>query len=514
MKQFSRLMALVLSLVMLCSVFLTGCGDQAQKTGETGENATQSAQNQTQTQEDKSEIYDAEVKDLQGHEFVFYVKDGQASHLSYVEVYADEITGDKVNDAVFKRNSQLQTDYNCTISEVRATNLNTSVRDPLITGEYIADFVFTSAEDVRNLAKSNLVVDFSELENIDLTKSWIDQGALEGLNMAGKIFFVTGDACTIDDRWGVALFYNVEFVKEWDQEANLYQDVRDGKWTVDRMYQVIQGTAMDLDGDGQIKTYNKDRVGYITSYSANWYHVVGCGVTLSNYSIDGDIEIPTTPKRDLLDVWDECRKVIATPLRATTGGGKWPDGTVFRSGLATFYACNIGSLLNWGDVNYQLGILPFPKRNEAQEKYYGAVSFRLGGFAIPNTVSNDPDKDWEKAGFTSGAEMCAYFLEAYSYYSVNTLTPAFFEQVLGKQIVMDEDSVEMLEIAISNRVYDPAVGYDFGKLMDAFRCGSVPDSFGTDINYDNFTTTYVSKVTEAREALRDYLTFINAEDVA
>ncbi len=510
-KTFSRILCLALAIVMVCTVFLFGCqGDEA-KTTQGQQNATQGGQQQTQTEADTSTIYDAEVKDLQGHEFVFYTRNTTSVHLNHIEVYAEEPNGDKVNDAVFKRNAQLQTTYNCKISEIRDNDVAAVVREPLITGEYICDFLFIRATDARGLSKNNLLVDVATLENVDLTKEWWDQDALKGLNMAGKTFFLTGDGCTIDDRWALSMFFNLELVEAAFPEANLYQEVRDGKWTNARMLEIMQATAADMDGDGQVATYQKDIYGYMAgNVLGNWAHVAASGGYVTEI-VDGNLEIPISPSRELLDIWADLRPLITSPLRFSVDN--LPSGNIFRGGLATFYAVNTGALLNWGSQKFHLGVLPYPKRNEEQKEYITTMNFSVGGYCIPITVNNDVAKDYEKAGFASGAEMCGYFLEAYSYYSRDTLTPAFFDQVLAKQIAMDADSIEMVAIAIENRQYDPVVGYNFGGMRTLFaECGGFSDQPGTDINYDNFTAKYRERVSKAREAVEDYLTFVNADE--
>ncbi len=501
-----RLFSLVLALVMVCTVFLFGCKGDEVKTTQGQQNKTE--QNQTLTQEEgnKDAVYEAEVKDLQGHEFVFYVKHSTSQHLNLVEVYAEGPNGDKVNDAVFKRNSQLQSTYNCKISEVRESGIQAVLREPLITGEYVCDFIFATAKDARTFAKSSLLADMTQLENINLEKAWIDQDAVEGLNMAGKVFFITGDACTIDDRRMEGMYFNTEIIEAMEGNINLYQEVRDGKWTIARMLELVNATAADFDGDGQVTFESKaDRYGYMAGAYCDHSFVTGCNVTLSEFDASGTLEVPLQPKRELLDVWGELRGLLTSPYRQVSA-----SGSLFRSGRATFYCCNIGSILNWSDSQYDLGILPYPKRNEAQEHYYLTGLFSLGGYSIPNTVDNDPNRDFEKAGFASGKEMCAYFLEAFSYYSMDTLTPAFFDQVLGKQLVTDTESIEMLEIALAHRIYDPVVGYNFGSMQTGLfnACGSAGTGLGTDVNYDNFTSTYMANVNKAREAVQDYLTFI------
>ena len=109
----------------------------------------------------------------------------------------------------------------------------------------------------------------------------------------------------------------------------------------------------------------------------------------------------------------------------------------------------------------------------------------------------------------------AYFLEVFSYYSMNILTPAFYNQVLLKQSVSDQASAEMIELAMENKVYDPIAGYNFGSINIYSLVGSnnqngIP---GTDVNYDTFKSTYESRVNAARKALENYINFINVGDV-
>jgi hypothetical protein len=161
-----------------------------------------------------------------------------------------------------------------------------------------------------------------------------------------------------------------------------------------------------------------------------------------------------------------------------------------------------------------MGFLPFPKLNAEQKDYYTSVSFvQLGTYCIPYTVESA--EDWETNGFKSGAEQCAYFLEAFAYYSKLIVTPAFYDQVILRQSVRDADSAEMVEIALKNKVYDPVVGYSFGSLSEIFKeCGSPggAGSLGSDSAYDTLVSTYEKRYTAARKALQDYIKYVNAED--
>ncbi len=497
-----RILSLILAVIMLCSMFLFACGKDDDEGGAAGGNIA------TQEEQDESKVYDAEIKNLNGHEFRFIIRRNQHAHLSVNEVYAENPTGDKINDAVFARNAQLQEKYNCTIVENPMTAIAQAVREPLIAGEYIADYILGVAYNLRPLAASNLLVDLSVLDNINLDKAWYDPNGMQGMNVGGKVFFINGDGCTLDDRTAWIMFFNKDWVEEVDPDLNLYEKVTEGKWTIDLMYDLMVKSKKDGNGDGVLTPGNaQDRMGYIGEAMNNWFHVNGCGVTLSRISSSGDYEIPAQPKPELLAAWEALRPLLTSETREVASAGHH-----FRSGLSTFYACNLGSILNAANTTISMGVLPLPKMNEQQEKYYTGVSYgQLGCFAIPTTVDNC--EDWELNGFTSGREQAAYFLEAFSYYSMLTLTPAFYDQVILKQSIRDVESVDMVEIALENKLYDPVVGYDFGKINIFSECGSGEvGANGTDANYDTFVSTYESRFNAARKALMDYLNYINTEE--
>jgi hypothetical protein len=391
--------------------------------------------------------------------------------------------------------------------EYRQVKPREAVRESLVAGEYVADVMLSTPSDLRPLAACNLLADMADLANINLEKAWYDQNAMAGINIGEKMFFVTGDGTTLDDRAAQIMLFNKDWVEEADPTLNLYDVVDKGEWTISLMYELMTKSARDLNGDG-VWTVGDDRFGYIGEAGNNWFHVNGCGVILSRLSSAGKWEIPASPKPELLAVWEELRPLLTSPVREVS----W-SGPHFKAGLSTFYACNLGSILNAGSSTISLGVLPLPKRNAEQDKYYNGVSYSsLGCFAIPTTVDNC--EDWETNGFTSGREQAAYILEAFSYYSRLTLTPAFYDQVILKQSIRDVESARMVELALENKLYDPVVGYNFGKIMIFQEVGSskeygVP---GTDANYDTFVSTYQARYTAARQQLKNYLEGINMEE--
>ena len=504
-----KALALILALVMVLALF-AGCG--AGKTdGDEKDNGVE-----VKTEEvDNSAVYDAEIHDMHGHQFWFLVRTTTYTHLDTNEIYAEELTGDKINDAVFKRNATLQEKYNCEIKEERNTDPGKAIREQLIAGEYQFDYVYTSITSLRSLSASNLLVDFYELEEINLDKAWWDKNAIEGFSIAGKAFYVTGDAGTLDDRASWIMFFNKDVIEKAHLESP-YTLVKEGRWTVDKMVEYMNATWEDLNGDG-VMEIGKDRMGYIGERGNNWYHVAACNVKLSRMSSGGDIEIPATVNDDVLRVWAKLKPLLTSELRdVADAGGR------FKNGLATFLGINTGCLYGGNYTSMNFGLLPMPKYDEEQDEYYTSVhpSWTYG-FAIP--VATDNASDYAENGFASGREQAGYFLEAFSYNSMNTLTVAFYEQVIKYQAVRDVESSEMVDTALKHKVYDPVVIFNFGNIGTSLfaQCGS--DGYGgtsnpgvvakgSDVNYDTLVSTYEARVEAARKALNNYINYISAND--
>jgi len=500
----TKILSLILALIMLCSCFLVACG------GEEGKDKVGGEVSINTNDVDESKILDLpklSANGFNGHEFRFVSRKVNHVQLLTHEIYAEALTGDKINDAVFTRNSQIEKEYNCKIVEEQIASPAASAKEPLMAGEYYADLLFDEARLLRGLAGQNLLVDLSILENMNLEKAWYDKNSLSGMNIGKKIFFIVGDAATMDDRASWIMWFNKDHMEEYDSDINLYDEVRKGKWTIDRMYELMVSTAKDLNGDGYLMP-GEDRMGYIAERYCNFGHMLACGITMGSVDDSGTWVIPTSPKQELVDAWAALRPLLTSPAREVSA-----HIDRFTKGLGTFYSGNLGTAFDLGDSTYRIGALPMPKLNEDQEEYQTGVYYsQLCTYAIPTTVEGA--EDWATNGFSSGAEQVAYFFEVFSFYSMNLLSPAFYNQVLLKQVASDPESAEMIELAMQNKVYDPIAGYNFGGINIYSAVGSnnqngIP---GTDVNYDTLVSSYEAKVSAARKALQQYIQFTDFQN--
>ena len=501
-----RSISLILCLFLLLSVVFTACGGGATETAE-GPGVIE----RTTEEADPNDVYDIEVKDLKGHEFLFITQETPTAHLRANEIASEGLNGDKVNDAVFKRNAAIQKDYNCVFSEERASDVLNTVREPLIAGEYVYDVIYGRTPHLRTLSASGLLVDYTTLENIRLEKNWWDHNLHEGLAISGHLFYVNGDLSTVDDRSSIVMFFNRDMIQKNDLE-DPFDLVKSGNWTVQKLYELSEACIEDTDGDG-VWVPGKDVFAYLSPDFDNYTLIAAAHLYLGDLQSDGTFSLPATVRKDILAAWTELRPLLTSPHRDVSD-----SGSRFRSGKAAFYSMNLGSLLNYTDTTIVFGVLPMPKLNAEQAEHWttcsGAINYCFG---IPITVDNMADT----AGFESGREMVAYFLNALCYRSRDTITPAFFDQVLKHQMIRDEVSVEMLDLALKNKLYDPIVFFNFGSIGNIFRdAGSngsggsrgTAGAVGTDVNYDTLVSLYEARLAAARKALNNYLKYLDELD--
>jgi hypothetical protein len=127
------------------------------------------------------------------------------------------------------------------------------------------------------------------------------------------------------------------------------------------------------------------------------------------------------------------------------------------------------------------GVLPIPKWEESQSRYYSVVSIYTSSLMSVPIVT----QDLERTGI---------LLEALAAESKYTLMPAYYEVALKTKYARDDESAEMLDIIINNRIYDLGEMLNPGGLRDFVLDLSMKKTF-------TFTSTYAKVERSAKKAL-------------
>ena len=451
-----------LSVLLLLAALLASCGESAAAPVETASGNDKAAVTETEAVTEEVRI-DPELpeKDLGGYDFRVITKGTENVHWKSKDIYAESLNGEPINDAVFTRNSKLGEKYNFKVTEIPSKNgtwdVHTEVQKSVLAGEDAFSMAAMSLTgDLSTLAAKNCLYNLYDIPYINLERPWYDQKVTESMSIGGRLFSTTGDMILMDNEATYGILFNKRLAEELDL-GNFYDTVRDGKWTIDKLLDACKLAVADLNGDGVHDEF--DRWGICGEPADTFAYMVGMGemsvkkdaddlpyFVLQNdrfYSafeksiaINGDFDLcmysNNYPK--YTDVWAECidKAFIEGRLLFTCAG--LVRVTVFRT------------------MDIDFGIIPLPKYDEAQTDYCSFVSIGCSdSIAIPAAV-----QDTEAVGL---------IIEAMSAESMYTLTPAYYDVVIKGKAARDVESLDMLDLIFSNRIYDLGYSFDWGGII-------------------------------------------------
>ena len=364
-------------------------------------------------------------------------------------VDAEGGTAQVINDAVYTRNEALAKLCNLEVSPIKVENINETVR--LEATAPSRDFQFIDAlllNTATNYTTNAFLADWTEF-GIDLEQPWWDAGTADFL-LDGGIYFMSGSLNYSDDLLTYVIIFNKEMREEYKQTvSDPYTTVRNNEWTLDYFYNVIQGISKDNDGQGfdEFDTY-----GFVTNWEYGNSFFIGSGLRyiINDETVDEPSLFLSGNKARMekaLDVLDLARKIFhdnnATYM--SPKGEEIKGVTAFQEERALFFGEAVTYVQKFNrEMDGDYGILPIPKYDEKQAEYHTWTHGNGSTFSIINTI---PTNDRE----TVGKIMTAYAVLSHQY-----LRPAFYDTVLTSRSLRDPDSVEMMDMIFSNRVYDMA----------------------------------------------------------
>ena len=312
-------------------------------------------------------------------------------------------------------------------------------------GDY--DFVLPHATTgISAMVTSGSLLDWNTLEYVDFTKPWWNSTMQESLGIAGKVFYASGDIVMTWQGMGCYLF-NKDYLENYNIDTNMYDLVYEGKWTVDKLLELIKGMAQDLNGDSQMTEV--DQYGLLANKGQTVWFQFGCGQHISKLD-ENNCPVLDMGGERMASVVEKYYNVLYsddTYLNSFSSydyaTGTYRDMLISGRSFLTIY--DIGGLYSYlREIEFDFGILPDPKLDEAQEDYYSFCGAGLIGIPVD----------------TENPERTAMVAEALAYYSYEYVRPAFFDVVLQNKAVRDEDSYNMLTMMHENKVFDFGFNFD------------------------------------------------------
>ena len=442
----SLLILLTLSLLLSS---LAACGEKepaetdAPDTAANTDNAA--ADTETETEETGRTLQD-EVPELNfdGAVFRTIVQDS-----TLYDIYAAEETGDTLNDAIYYRTRDIEERFNVKIAESEQLNhseLSTKIKKTIGAQSDEYDLVLGQMEETGKDAQGGIFRNWYDIPYVDFNKPWWPKSvARDAATVNGKMFVTVSDLCIsyAEQTWGIV--FDTDRAVDYSVDG-VYDLVREGKWTIDKLMELADSVYTDVNGDGA-KDEN-DYYGYVTADN-------GCLILSYFYGFDQRLAVVEDGKVNMVLNTEKSAAICDKIYRLTNAQGTYKPTDASNAGIYTVFV-NENALFcpmqlqyvyrQLRDYENSYGVVPLPKWDEAQSEYYSVCDAGANVMVIPVTALN--------------TEMIGAVVEALSAYSWRTVMPTYCDIVLNRKSARDPESAEMMELILASRVIDFAYLYD------------------------------------------------------
>ncbi|MBR6515137.1 MAG: hypothetical protein IKT46_09960 [Clostridia bacterium] len=433
MKNFKRILAVML-VVLMTLPLLASCNLNKGSGGSNGGGG-------------RVEIDTVVPEDVKftGETFTILCREDNAWGQYLHEIAADEDATELVNEMVYKRNLEVEERFE--LEELKAF---------AIPGHWAAgeDFINTFKNSIlaasgsydlimsqqAYMADVSLIELFSNFYDVPYVKDNMEaehyyQDIVEEITIDGKLMYMVGDYSLTYWENLYVLYFN-KTMAENRNVGDIYQMVRDGEWTYEAMAGMVKGAWNDLNGDNW--SGEEDAFGYITEIPNTtdaFWDLFDIRITSKDENGDIQIDVDQAKMVQVLEALIEFKKSDDTFFE-TTDSSMTSDSIkcdkIFREGRALFYPAALSRAQDFRGMETDFGIVPYPKWNEQQDKYYTRSQDGYSVAVIPVDAPN-----LQKSG--------AVF-DVLSALSNELVIPAYYDMALRDKYARDDESGEMLDI--------------------------------------------------------------------
>ncbi|MCL2518109.1 MAG: hypothetical protein FWF15_06045 [Oscillospiraceae bacterium] len=445
MKQISIILLITILLGILIS-----CGENEvnpQSSNDPNNDAAESGEISFENQ--------IEYMNLSGYEIRFVVRGGTTGDLAVfdcIDLYADELIGDLINDAVYERNIFLEEKYNFKINVTTIAVPDypgNVIRRSVMSSEDLYDVAYDGFNWTLSMVQENMLTDLYTLPHINFSKPYWRENINKDLSLGNKLYLTFGEHMLSINAGLYGVFFNKAIAEDLDVE-NLYNTVRDNKWTIEKYYNLSKGVVTDLNGDGIFDFY--DLWGTTTQTHNAYTFLIASGEKIADKDENDFLELSLNNPRavSVLELSAEfLMDKTATMIVDPDAERLW---RIFPEGRALFSEGALMQTPGMRNMEVDFGILPNPKFEETQERYYHTPSvWNACLMLVPVTITQP--------------EIIGYILELLAAKSTDTLTPAYYDLQLTHKLTRDEESGKMLDIMFSTVTFDMGAAFNFGGLL-------------------------------------------------
>ncbi|MCL2518351.1 MAG: hypothetical protein FWF15_07300, partial [Oscillospiraceae bacterium] len=359
-----------------------------------------------------------------------------------------------INDAVYARNLRILEDYGVEIVNKEVSDVFSEARKLIMAGEDVYDIVTPYIDASFQMAQNNELYNLNDIPYLSLANPWWDHVIIEKLSLNNKLYTITGDISMDDEELNWCLIAN-KVILEQNNLLNLYDVIKQGKWTFEYFHQTGKTVTRDLNGDGILD--HNDIFAFGNDYGSSFFFYFASGENIAVLDKDGNPQLTVGNQRSLnaieklTEIYNDTNFILwASKIKSNING--WEEFRVMlKDNRLMMLMTNIFALKELREMVDDFAVFPAPKYDEIQDNYSMIVgTHACNGISIPVTNTN--------------IERTGIILEAMAYHS-KEVQDAHMEVTITGKFLRDEESREMLEIIFNNRTYDIGKSFDWGGMV-------------------------------------------------
>jgi hypothetical protein len=464
MKKPVKLVKILAFLLVMCiaAALFFACGSDETPNDNANSAETNEGDNdgggQTEPEPEEEMIpFPHEARDFGGRTLTFLIdRQWDGNSLDVVDYSIEELTGDVLNDAYYNRNAIIEEMFNVKLEGFSVEDISSRAPRTVQSGidEYVA--FLPRLMHAGTFASRGLGVHAFDT-NLTLDAPWWDQNILDDTSIGGAAYFFAGDIF-IKHYDGIALLmFNKRLLADLSLESP-YELVNNNQWTIDNFNSMVKKGTMDLDGDNVMTRH--DQFGFVTQLDSvtSWVNASGARIVSKDKDdmpvFTGNSERIGSLVDKMLEIYtDDTYCMHRDAYDRDGGGGQLVQFWIFPEGRGLFYWAFPRYMdLGLRDMEDPFGILPMPKWDSNQDRYYATLNnWHSYTYMIPRTVED--------------VDSVSILLDAMAYYGRQVIRPAYYDVCLQRKYTRDEESSAMLDIVFASTVYDLGTVYGIGNFI-------------------------------------------------
>ncbi len=438
MKFYLRVLLFVLALIIWTSTFF-GCRNTEES-------------NDDYIEDDETEVIDfPDVERADYGEDVNFLVIAASNPTGYF-IVKDDNKGDPMSEAVYARQQKVNRYLGVDIIANSPSGMDMTY-SPLIesaiksmdgTVEIALTHVYAC---VPGLISENYLMDFGELDGIDLEADYWNMDFMETLELNGSYYLGFGDYNLLKSY---VIAFNKKMLDKYEgsMEKSVYDLVSDYEWTLDEMISLANLVYLDATGDGKSPDDTYGITGYCWTPFCGF--LTASNIPLMSQDESGSYKVSVNNalnKVKTTNVIDKLKKLESSNYAYFSDKDTNKVTVPITSNRTLMMIANTTNLPSFLSFNVDFGVLPFPMYDLSQ-KDVGYKSLQWGGYIGVLSYQKNITK------VTST-------LELLSYYSENVKI-TYYEKLLGKQVADMPEDAAMLDIIWDSVATD--VGQTFASV--------------------------------------------------